>query len=105
MVGGRGRVDGESQTGNRVGNRARLFVPLRLARGGGKVGGAELLYMREADLGERDARLVAERKPGSNDSYLDRSVLPTTERDLLCSPANPAFVGTLEADASAHYGT
>jgi len=59
----------------------------------------------EADPGERDARLVAERKPGSNDSYLDRSVLPTTERDLLCSPANPAFVGTLEADASAHYGT
>jgi hypothetical protein len=29
--------------------------------------------------------LVAERKHGSNGSYLDRSVLPTTERDLLCS--------------------
>jgi hypothetical protein len=40
---------------------------------------------QEAELGECDARLVAERKHGSNGSYLDRSVLPTTERDLLCS--------------------
>ena len=41
---------------------------------------------QEADLGECDARLVAERKQnGSDGSYSDRSVLPTTKWDLLRS--------------------
>jgi hypothetical protein len=38
--------------------------------------------------------LAAERKHGSNGSYLDRSVLPTTERELLCSQDYPAVWGS-----------
>jgi hypothetical protein len=49
---------------------------------------------QEADLGECDTPLAAEPKHGSNGSYLDRSVLPTTERELLCSQDYPAVWGS-----------
>jgi len=44
---------------------------------------------QEADLGECDARLMAERKHRSDGIYFGRSVLPVTERNLLNSQAYP----------------
>jgi len=45
---------------------------------------------QEADLGERDARLMAQRKHRNDGSYLDRSVLPVPEQGV----AHPTFRGT-----------
>ena len=42
-----------------------------------------------ADLGECDARLMAERKHGSDGSYFDRPIPPVAERDLLNSQDYP----------------
>jgi hypothetical protein len=38
---------------------------------------------QESDLGECDAPLMAQRKHRNDGSYLDRSVLPDTEQNLL----------------------
>jgi len=43
-----------------------------------------------ADLGECDARLMAERKHGSDSSYFDRPIPPVAERDLLNSQDYPS---------------
>jgi hypothetical protein len=46
---------------------------------------------QEADLGECDARLMAEGKHRNNGSYFDRSVLPVVvRRDRRTRPAGPS---------------
>jgi hypothetical protein len=55
---------------------------------------------QEADLGERNARLMAERKHRNDGNDCNRSVLPVTERNLLSLQDYPRRVGVCRPPGS-----